>query len=579
MTGSRMRENKSARRNTGLPEFDAPEPLGLRRRLTAGVKTAPAMIRFLLRTLGLLFLATAFVSLGYDGKRSIAANMIVYLKTDKAWSLVHAASLQQLLAWIERSGPPWLWDPVVTTVLDAPVVVVLAIVGAILILLGNKSRRRNTGLPGFDAPDALGLRRRLTAGVAVASLFVAAVFGLAPLAQLSGAVMAPGTVVVEGNSKKVQHAQGGIVSEIFVRNGSRVAAGEVVVRLDGTQARATLGIISSQLAELTGRKARLVAERDGAADVVFPDTLASVAGADATRIIEGEIRLFRARRASNGSRKAQLSERIKQLQEEINGSRVQHGAKLRELALIKEELLRVNDLYQGGLLPVTRVVSLQRDEARIDGENGMLIAQIARLRGQVAEIELQIGAVDQTVSSDAQKEIREIEERVAELQDRKIAAEDQLRRIEIRAPIDGVVHELATHTVGGVIGAGEQLMLIVPHNDVLSVEVRIQTSDIDQIHVDQRSVLRFPAFHQQSTPEGSGRITRLAPDASREQQTGQTYFVARITPDAEFLETIYGRRLVPGMPVEVFIETAPRSVLSYVTKPLTDRFAQAFRER
>jgi HlyD family secretion protein len=427
--------------------------------------------------------------------------------------------------------------------------------------------------------ETTGLRRRLIAGVIVTFLFTVTAFGWASLAELSGAVIAPGTVVVEGNSKKVQHAQGGIVSGIMVKNGSQVVAGDVLIRLDDTQARASVGIISTQLAELTGRQARLVAERDIQKSIAFPDTLRQLAGPDTSRIMEGEFRLFRERWAANDSRKAQLAERIRQLEEEIKGSTVQHGAKLRELALIKDEVHRVSDMYRRDLLPVTRLISLQREEARIDGENGTLIAQIARLRGQIAEIRLQIAAIDQTTSSDAQKEIRDIEARIAELQDRRIAVEDQLRRIDIRSPIDGVVHELITHTVGGVIGTGEQLMLIVPHREALSVEVRIQTTDIDQIHVDQKSILRFPAFHQQSTPEGTGRITRLAPDASRESATGQAYFVARIAPDAAFLETSHGRRLVPGMPVEVFIETARRSVLSYAMRPLTEQFARAFRDR
>ncbi len=447
----------------------------------------------------------------------------------------------------------------------------------------SSPRRQTTGIGAVAsaciAPDDWGLRRRLIAGVVATVLFVATVFGWASVAQLSGAIIAPGTIVVEGHSKKVQHAHGGVVSEIAVTNGSRVAAGDVLIRLDDTQARASLGIVSSQLAELTGRKARLVAERDNAARIAFPDVLRDMPGSETSRIMEGETRLFGERRTANEGRKKQLAERIRQFEEEINGSSVQHGAKVRELALIKDELARVSDRYQRNLLPVTRLISLQREEARIDGENGALIAQVARLKGQIAEIELQIGSIDQTTSSEAQKEIREIEARIAELQDRRIAAEDQLRRMDIRSPIDGVVHELVAHTVGGVIGAGEQLMLIVPHRQALSVEVRIETTDIDQIRVDQKGVLRFPAFHQQSTPEGTGRITRLAPDASREAQTGHAYFLARIAPDAEFLESSHGRRLVPGMPVEVFIETAQRSVLSYAMKPLTDQFAKAFRER
>ena len=425
--------------------------------------------------------------------------------------------------------------------------------------------------------DVMGLRRRLALGVAVAAIVALTIFSWGAFVELSGAVIAPGLVVVDGNSKKIQHQQGGIVAEIPIRNGTRVAAGDVLIRLDDTQMRASLGIISSQLLELGGRKARLSAERDGDAKVTFPDELIA-AGAEFSPIAAGENRLFEVRRTWSEGRKAQLVERIRQLEEEIKGSGVQHRAKVRELILIGSELSRVSDMYSRKLLPVTRVLAMQRDEARIDGESGTLVAQIARLKGQISETELQIGSLEQQRVSDAQKEVREIEGRISELQDKRIAAEDQLRRVVLKAPIDGVVHELAIHTVGGIAGAGEQLMLIVPTADVLSIEVRVPTHDIDHIKVGQPAVLRLPALNQRTTLEGRGVISRISPDASRESQSGQMFFTARIAPDADFLATPPGRKLVPGMPVEAFIETSPRSALTYLIKPLSDQFNRAFRE-
>jgi HlyD family secretion protein len=236
-------------------------------------------------------------------------------------------------------------------------------------------------------------------------------------------------------------------------------------------------------------------------------------------------------------------------------------------------------LYKKNLLPVTRVLSLERDQARIEGEVGTLLAQIAKLRGQIAETRLQIIAIDDNRYSDAQKELREVEGRIAELAERKIAAEDQLRRVELRAPIDGVVHELNVHTVGGVINPAEQLMLIVPVGGSLSVEVRVPSSDIDQLKIGRNGMLRFTAFNQRTTPEVKGVLTRVSPDVVHDKETGQSYYTARITPDSADVARLGDKRLVPGMPVEAFIETSPRTALSYLAKPLMDQYERAFRER
>ena len=369
-----------------------------------------------------------------------------------------------------------------------------------------------------------------------------------------------------------------MVGEIRVKNGDAVAANDVLLRLDDTQTRAALGIVVSQLVELIGRKARLVAERDDAPEIEFPADFASIAP-DAGRVAAGERRLFEARRKTTAGQKAQHRERIEQLRHEIMGLSSQRDAKARELGLVREELARLTDMYRRNLLPVTRVLAIQRDEARIDGEHGALVAQIARANGQIGEIELQILLIDQTLQSDAQKELREIEGRIAELSERRVAAEDQLKRIDLRAPIGGTVHELSVYTVGGVIAQGETLMLIVPNDDRLVIEVRVSPVDIDQLKLGQPSVLRFPAFNLRTTPEVYGRVTRIAADLTREAQTGQSFYVARIEADEAALATLGQLKLVPGMPVEAFIETGQRTALSYLVKPFTDQLARAFKER
>ena len=432
--------------------------------------------------------------------------------------------------------------------------------------------------PADTASDVASLRRPLAIGLILCGLIAVAIFVWGSVATLSGAIIASGMVVVDGSSKKIQHPQGGVIGAIYIKDGSRVAAGDLLVKLDDTQARALLGIITSQLTELLGRKTRLAAERDNQDDLEFPADFATL-GPDAERVANGERRLFRARIETVNGRKAQLNERIKQNEDEIKGLTLQNGAKTKEVQLIREELSRVDDLYQRKLLPVTRVLSLQRDETRIEGEVGTLAAQIARLGGQIAETRLQAIAIDNDRFSDAQRELREVEGRVAELQERKIAAEDQLRRVELRAPIDGIVHELSVHTVGGVVGPAEQLMLIVPSSDALSVEIRVLSSNIDQLTVGRHGILRFTAFNQRTTPEVKGVVTRIAPDAVRDKDTGQFYYLARIIPDEVSVRHLGDKKLVPGMPVEVFIETSQRTALSYLIKPLTDQFERAFRER
>jgi HlyD family secretion protein len=435
-----------------------------------------------------------------------------------------------------------------------------------------------------DTPPALAARRsvlepalarRLLLGLTLIALMVVSVGGWAATTPIGGAVIASGFVVVESNIKKVQHPTGGIVAEINVKNGNVVNAGDVVISLDDTQARANLGIVVSQLVQLRGRKARLEAERDQTDQVRFPAGFVE-SGEDAAAIMEGEKRLFEVRQSVKNGQIAQFNERIGQLKQEIKGTTAQRDAKSEEVDLMRDELERLEIMRKKDLVPTTRTLQAQRDLTRLRGEWGAHLAQIARSQGQISETELQIIGVTQNMQTDASKELRELEARVAELLERKVAAEDQLKRIYLRAPQTGFVHDLTVHTVGGVIGPGENVMSIVPTHDTLGVDARIGTADIDQVAVGQQAVLRFPALNQRTTPEIRGTVTRVGADLSKDPQGNAVYFTLRISVSDHDREAF---KLVPGMPVEAFISTHERTALSYLMKPISDQVTRAFRER
>ncbi|MFZ5672892.1 MAG: HlyD family type I secretion periplasmic adaptor subunit [Pseudomonadota bacterium] len=415
------------------------------------------------------------------------------------------------------------------------------------------------------------IRRYLLAGVASLGLLVAGVGGLAAMTKLSGAVIAPGRLVVDTNVKKVQHPSGGVIGAIRVREGDPVKAGQLLVRLDATVTEANLAIVSKSLDEFEARQARLEAERDGAETISFPEGLPS-------DLMAGETSLFRLRYEVRAGKRAQLKERIAQLGDEISGLGQQKTAKAREMTLIADELDGIRKLWKQKLVSIGRVTLLERDAARLEGEHGRLIAAIAQAKGRVSETELQILQIDQDFRSEVAGELRDVEAKIAEYSERKIAAGDQLKRIDIRAPQDGVVHQLTVHTVGGVVQGGETLMLIVPVSDELTVEARIAPQDIDQIAAGQDALLRLSAFNQATTPELAGRLVTVAADLTTDEKTGSGFYSARVRLPRSEIARLNGLALTPGMPAEVFFPTQERTILSYLVKPLSDQMERAFRE-
>jgi HlyD family secretion protein len=422
------------------------------------------------------------------------------------------------------------------------------------------------------------IRRHLLAAGVIGGVLVVGLGGWARTTEIAGAVIAQGKLVVESDVKKVQHQTGGTV--VLVREDQLVHEGDVLVRLDDTQTKANLGILIKNLDELSARQARQEAEKGNADEIEFPEDLLARAPNEAqvAHILEEERKLFHFRADARTGQKAQLKERATQLREEVSGLAEQIEAKSKEIGLIDEELKGVLDLWNKKLIPYNRVTALQRDQARLEGEKGQLIASKASTSGKIAEVELQIIQVDQDFRSKVAEELSEVRTKISELAERKIAAEDQLRRVDIRSPQTGWVHELAVHTVGGVITPSETIMLIVPKDDALSVESRVQPNDIDQLHPDQPVRLRFSAFNQRTTPQLNGKVSWISPDLTQDQHTNTSYYTIRIKVPGQEIARLRGLKVLPGMPVEAFIQTENRTVFSYLVKPLADQVMRSFRD-
>ena len=432
-----------------------------------------------------------------------------------------------------------------------------------------------TALHGEDRS----LRHHLIGGIVIALVLTGGIGGWAATTELSGAVTASGSVVVDSSVKKVQHLTGGIVGELLVREGDHVRAGDTLVRLDETALRAGLAIYAKGLDEMRARKARLSSERDGAEQIVVPPELLDNPSTEFITALDSKRRLFELRAAARRGQKSQLRQRIAQLEDEIRGYAALQEAKAEEIELIQRELTGVRTLWEKNLIQMSRLTVLEREAARLKGELAQSIASTAQVRGKVTEIELQIIQIDQDLSSEVAKELREIDGKIGEFIERRIAAQDQLKRVDIRAPQNGIVHQLSVHTVGGVVSPAEPVMLIVPEADLLTVDAKISPADIDQLHVGQAASLRFSAFNQRTTPEIQGTISRISADVTSDQRTGQSFYTARVAITAEELARLGGARLLPGMPAEIFAKTYDRSVLSYFIKPLSDQIVRAFRER
>jgi HlyD family secretion protein len=440
----------------------------------------------------------------------------------------------------------------------------------------------------LDAPSDEGLSPRvgrmfeneLRTGLRILVLTASAAGGWLVLMPLAGAVVVPGNLVVQSNVKAIQHPTGGIVAEIKVQNGMHVAAGDLLIRLDATQTQASLQVVSKQLDEMRARIGRLTAERDGNDRPQVPPELASRAGEDnVTNLLTSEDTLFKARLSARQSQKDLLESRISQLSQEITGLESQLASKGKELDLISGELKGVQELFDKRLVPLPRLTALQREGARIEGERGQLTSTIAETKSKVGEAQLQMVRVDQDFRSDVVKDLVESQGKEGELVQRSVAAQDQLNRIEIRAPTAGFVHQLATHTIGGVIRGGDTVMEIVPDSDDLQIEAHVPPNEIDHVRTGQDAFVRLSAFNQRTTPQLNGKISFVSATTSQEQQNnGNSYYTVRISLSENEVHRLGGLQLIPGMPAEVFMQTGNRTMMTYLLKPITDQMRRAFVE-
>ena len=436
-------------------------------------------------------------------------------------------------------------------------------------------RRPSALAPLLGASYTTELRR----GLSVLAIAGGLVVPLAALVPLNGAVQASGRLVAASSVKKVQHPTGGVLSEIVVADGAEVHRGDIVARLDPSQAEAAVAAIAAQLVEARMQEARLIAERDHRSEPEWPELQVSGAAPAAVAAAEAtQAALFLARGQARQSDLALLGKTLEEQGNEITALKAELASKSEQAKLVEQERAGLEDLYTQRLVTLNRLLAQRRESLALSGDVKRLKAQIAETEAKTGSTRLQMARLSQASTGDLLKDLAEAQEKQVVLTQQHAAAEAQLQRLDIRAPQSGTVHELAVHTVGGVIGAGETLMLIAPSGDSLAIETRLPAKDIDQVFIGQPAEIVMPAFDRATTPQLSGEVTYVSPDTARDPQTGTVYYTVRVAlaPTAPGLDHL---RLVAGMPVETFLATQSRSVASYLFKPLTDQFARMFRDR
>lgn len=415
--------------------------------------------------------------------------------------------------------------------------------------------------------------------LAVVGLFGGLIFW-ASVSNISGAIIAHGLMEVQDNAKRVQHPEGGVISQVLVRNEDYVEAGQLLAVLDQTTISAAVALSENQLREAYAREARLIAELAGEAKVGRPEAAMQIfTDEQMAPLLSLEQDILDARRQSREERISQLNEQIVQLDRQREGLNFQQQAMESQIGVVETEIADFDELYADRLIAASRGTSLDKELAMAQGQLGQLVATVAATQAAAAERAVQIEQIKSEFIAAALAELQEARSIISSASQRRIADRDRLARTEIRAPHSGVVHESVLHTVGGVIGSGETLMLIVPRDEPLVVSVRIDPIDIDKVAVGQEAVLRLPGLNPRTTPELFATVMRVAPDLTIDRMTGQHYFGARISIPKEQLERLPPEvTLVPGMPVEAYVQIGDRTVLSYLLHPATEQLRRAFRE-
>ncbi len=399
-------------------------------------------------------------------------------------------------------------------------------------------------------------------------------------ASLAGAVIAQGQVQIEARAQIVQHRDGGVVKAILVRDGDRVAAGDPLLVLDEAELASQAKIIADQLVELRARAARLAAEREGTATLILPSDLQSAATNDTATagIIEGQQNLFAARLATLGEATQSYEEQKLQIENEILGQKAQIGALEEQITLLAGELADAEALLEQGLVQGSRVTALKREKASLTGQKGELEAAVARNLGRIAQIDVEIVGLSAKRREEAVTELRDVEPRIAGLEEELKAVQTKLTRLTLTAPTEGLVHDLRVFSLGAIIRPADPVLYIIPQEEELMITAKIDAYHIDQVFAGRPVVLRFSAFNARTTPEINAEVARVSADVKTDERSGMQFYTTELRVSREEIARLGDQPLLPGMPVEVFIQTGERSPLSYLAKPFTDYFQRAFRE-
>ncbi len=431
--------------------------------------------------------------------------------------------------------------------------------------------------------DALSTRwsakRHMTVGLIALVILVGGFGTWSVMAQITGAVITSGQIEVDRNRQVVQHPDGGVVEEILVDEGDTVEAGDLLIRLDPSVLQSELAVVEGQLFEILARRGRLEAERDNLDRPVFDAVLLEADNADAETLINGQIRLFEARLESSKRAVEQLTQQRAQIASQLNGIEAQQTALSTQRDLIARELTDQQSLLDRGLAQASRVLALQREEADLLGRVGELTAQAAQAAERMTEIEIQILGLSTSRREEAITRLRDLQFNELELSERRRTLRRQLDRLDIRAPVSGIVYGLQVFAEQSVIRPADPVLFLIPQDRPLVIATEVQVIDIDQIHLGQEVTLRFSAFDQRRTPELKGEVTLISADAFQNENSGLSYYRAEVQlNDGEIDKLPSDMTLIPGMPVEAFVRTAERSPMQYLLKPLADYFAKAFRE-
>ena len=398
-------------------------------------------------------------------------------------------------------------------------------------------------------------------------------------AELSGAIIAQGLVTIQGKPKSVQHLDGGIVSELNVEDGDVVKPGQLLMRLNDTQLTTSLEIGKIKIRELTARIARLKAERDDLATIKWRDDLLSKLQIEIDNGVKtGQQKLFEVRLETRLGQVAQLKEKIAQSHSQIEGISGMSNSISTQMTMVAKELSIITGLKKKGFATNLQMINLQREKESLSGQNAQLVAEEAQAKNAISEIKIQILQVDREFRQLLLKELREAEEEISNIVQQVLATQDKLQRIEIQAPVGGIIHQLSVFTIGGVIGPGATIMQIIPQDKGFEVEARVEPQFVDQLYPGQPANLTFSAFNQKTTPQILSQVSRISPDVIIDPQTGMQYYKLRLRVTKDELAKLGDNRLLAGMPVEVFVQTKKRTALNYILKPLTDQIRRAFKE-